>query len=55
MVLGYILAMGNSNFIFFAVLSATLLVGGIAIWLLGYETKDRSLEQIQSDLSGRSA
>jgi putative MFS transporter len=55
MALGYILATGGSNFMFFAVLSLTLLVGGVAILLLGYETKGRSLEQIQSDLSGRSA
>src|ERR1700761_3826652 len=53
--LGYILAANSSNFVFFAVLSATLLVGGLAMLLLGYETKGRSLEQIQTDLSGRSA
>jgi putative MFS transporter len=53
--LGYILAAGSSNFAFFALLSATLFVGGLAMLLLGYETKGRSLEQIQSDLSGRSA
>jgi MFS transporter, putative metabolite:H+ symporter len=52
--LGYILANGAGNFQFFAVLSATLLVGGLAMLLLGYETRGRSLEQIQSDLSARS-
>jgi putative MFS transporter len=52
--LGYILAVGSSNFTFFAVLSVTLLMGGVAMLLLGYETRGRSLEQIQSDLSGRS-
>ncbi len=54
MALGYILANGGGNFLFFAVLSATLLIGGLAMLLLGYETKGRSLEQIQSDLSARS-
>jgi putative MFS transporter len=52
--LGYVLASGVGNFSFFALLSATLLVGGLAMLLLGYETRGRSLEQIQSDLSGRS-
>src|SRR6202000_1919206 len=51
--LGAILADGAGNFPFFAVLSATLLVGGVAMLLLGYETRGRSLEQIQADLSGR--
>jgi MFS transporter, putative metabolite:H+ symporter len=55
MALGYILANGGGNFLFFAVLSATLLVGGFAMLLLGYETRGRSLEQIQFDLSSRSA
>jgi putative MFS transporter len=55
MALGYILANGAENFLFFAVLSVTLLIGGVAMLLLGYETKGRSLEQIQSDLSGRRA
>jgi putative MFS transporter len=54
MALGYILANGGGNFLFFAVLSATLLIGGLAMLLLGYETRGRSLEQIQSDLSARS-
>ena len=54
MALGYILASGAGNFLFFAALSATLLVGGFAMLLLGYETRGRSLEQIQSDLSARS-
>jgi len=53
--LGAILANGASNFTFFAVLSVTLLTGGISMLLLGYETRGRSLEQIQSDLSARSA
>jgi putative MFS transporter len=54
MALGYILANGGGNFLFFSVLSATLLIGGLAMLLLGYETRGRSLEQIQSDLSARS-
>jgi MFS transporter, putative metabolite:H+ symporter len=54
MALGYILANWGGNFLFFAVLSATLLIGGLAMLLLGYETRGRSLEQIQSDLSARS-
>jgi putative MFS transporter len=54
MALGYILANGGGNFLFFATLSVTLLIGGLAMLLLGYETRGRSLEQIQSDLSARS-
>lgn len=54
LVLGYVVASGVSNFGFFAILSATLFVGGIAMLLLGYETRGKSLEQIQADLSGRS-
>jgi putative MFS transporter len=53
--LGAILANGASNFMFFAVLSVTLLAGGLSMLLLGYETRGRSLEQIQSDLSAKSA
>jgi hypothetical protein len=41
--------------VFFAILSATLLVAAGAMLLFGYETRGRSLEQIQSDLSGRSS
>ncbi len=54
MALGYILANGGGNFLFFATLSVTLLIGGLVMLLLGYETRGRSLEQIQSDLSARS-
>jgi putative MFS transporter len=54
MALGAILANGASNFMFFAALSATLLVGGVSMLLLGYETRGRSLEQIQSDLRTKS-
>jgi putative MFS transporter len=53
LILGIVLASGAQNFAFFAILSATLLLAGIAMLLLGYETRGRSLEQIQSDLSGR--
>jgi len=52
--LGAILANGASNFMFFAVLSVTLLAGGFSMLLLGYETRGRSLEQIQVDLSAKS-
>lgn len=55
MALGAVLASGVGNFAFFAILSATLLVGGLAMLLLGYETRGRSLEQIQADLSGKGA
>jgi hypothetical protein len=40
---------------FFAVLSVTLLAGGFSMLLLGYETRGRSLEQIQVDLSAKSS
>jgi len=53
--LGAILANGASNFMFFAVLSVTLLAGGFSMLLLGYETRGRSLEQIQVDLSAKSS
>jgi len=55
MALGAILANGASNFMFFAVLSVTLLAGGFSMLLLGYETRGRSLEQIQVDLSAKSS
>ena len=54
LVLGAILASSQSNFVFFAAISAILIVGGTTMFFLGYETKGRSLEQIQSDLSARS-
>jgi putative MFS transporter len=54
-VLGLVLASGAENHVFFAILSATLLVGAGAMLLFGYETRGRSLEQIQSDLSGQTA
>jgi len=53
--LGAILASGANNFMFFAVLSVTLLAGGLSMLLLGYETRGRSLEQIQSDLTAKGA
>lgn len=53
--LGAILASGASNFMFFAVLSVTLLAGGLSMLLFGYETRGRSLEQIQSDLTAKGA
>lgn len=53
LILGFVLASGAQNFAFFAILSATLLLAGLAMLLLGYETRGRSLEQIQADLSGK--
>jgi putative MFS transporter len=51
--LGVVLASGAHNFAFFAILAGTLLLAGLSMLVLGYETRGRSLEQIQSDLSGR--
>jgi len=53
LVLGAALASGAQNFSFFLILAATLLLGGLAMLFLGYETKDRSLEQIQAELSAK--
>jgi MFS transporter, putative metabolite:H+ symporter len=53
LVLGAALASGAQNFSFFLILAATLLLGGFAMLFLGYETKDRSLEQIQAELSAK--
>ena len=52
-VLSSVLASGASNMTFFLILAATLLAGGFAMLLLGYETRGRSLEQIQLALSGK--
>jgi MFS transporter, putative metabolite:H+ symporter len=53
LVLGIILANSQSTFVFFAAISTMLFIGGVTMLFLGYETKGRSLEQIQSDLSAR--
>jgi MFS transporter, putative metabolite:H+ symporter len=53
MVLGLILANTQSHFVFFAAIAAMLFIGGMTMLFLGYETKGRSLEQIQFDLSAR--
>lgn len=50
--LGALLGMGAATYSFFAVLGVVLLVGGIGGYLLGYETKGKSLEQITNDLAG---
>jgi MFS transporter, putative metabolite:H+ symporter len=50
--LGALLGMGAATYSFFAVLGVVLLVGGIGGYLLGYETKGKSLEQITADLAG---
>ena len=51
--LGIVLASSHSSFVFFAAISAMMFVGGMTMLFLGYETKGRSLEQIQSQLSAR--
>ncbi len=50
-VLGSMLGAGAPGYAFFAVMSGVLLVGGIGGYLLGYETRGKSLEQITADLS----
>ncbi|MBN9074909.1 MAG: hypothetical protein BGN87_23280 [Rhizobiales bacterium 65-79] len=53
--LSSVLASGANNSTFFLILAVTLLAGGVSMLFLGYETKGRSLEQIQLDLSGKAA
>jgi putative MFS transporter len=49
--LGSLLGAGVPGYTFFAVMSGVLLVGGVGGYILGYETRGKSLEQITADLS----
>ena len=51
-VFGALLGIGASNYTFFAVMGVVLLVGGIGGYLLGYETRGKSLEDITAHLAG---
>jgi putative MFS transporter len=53
LVLGIFLANSQNYFVFFAAISTMLFIGGMTMLFLGYETKGRSLEQIQAELSAR--
>lgn len=50
-VLGSMVGAGAPGYAFFPVMSGVLLVGGVGGYLLGYETRGKSLEQITADLS----
>jgi putative MFS transporter len=50
-VLGALMGAGVLGYTFFAVMGSVLLVGGIGGYLLGYETRGKSLEQITADLA----
>jgi putative MFS transporter len=49
--LGSLLGAGVPGYTFFAVMGGVLLVGGIGGYLLGYETRGKSLERITADLA----
>jgi MFS transporter, putative metabolite:H+ symporter len=50
-VLGALLAVPGSSYRVFATMAASLLVGGLAVLVLGFETRGKSLEQISLELS----
>jgi putative MFS transporter len=52
-VLGALLAVPGSGYRVFVTMAASLLVGGVAVLLLGFETRGKSLEQISAELSNR--
>ncbi len=51
-VLGLLLASHPNSVVFFETLAGVLLVGAIAMFTLGFETRGKSLEQISASLSG---
>jgi MFS transporter, putative metabolite:H+ symporter len=50
--LGWLMGAGVSEYAFFEVLGGVLLIGSIGGYLLGYETRGKSLEEITAALSG---
>lgn len=50
-VLGMMLGAGATSYAFFAVMGTLLLIGGVAVLALGYETRGKSLERIAADLA----
>ncbi len=50
-VLGALLAVPGGGYQVFMTMAASLLVGGVAVLLLGFETRGKSLEQIAAELS----
>jgi putative MFS transporter len=50
-VLGAMLAMPGSGYRVFVTMSASLLAAGVAVMLLGFETRGKSLEQINAELA----
>lgn len=53
-VLGGMLAAGGSGYKLFATMGLSLLAGGVAVLLLGFETRGKSLEQIGLELRQKS-
>ncbi|MCJ2068502.1 MFS transporter [Methylobacterium sp. J-030] len=50
--LGWMLGSGAPNDAFFTALSVLLLIGGVGGYLLGYETRGKSLEAVTAELAG---
>ncbi|QEE40688.1 MFS transporter [Methylobacterium sp. WL1] len=50
--LGWMLGNGAPNYAFFTALGMLLLIGGVGGYLLGYETRGKSLEAVTAELSG---
>jgi putative MFS transporter len=50
--LGLLLASHPSSVVFFGVLAVVLLVGAVTMFTLGFETRGKSLEQINASLRG---
>lgn len=50
--LGWMLGSGAPNYAFFTALGVLLLIGGVGGYLLGYETRGKSLEAVTAELAG---
>jgi putative MFS transporter len=50
--LGWMLGNGAPNYAFFTALGVLLLIGGVGGYLLGYETRGKSLEAVTAELAG---
>lgn len=50
--LGWMLGSGAPNYAFFTALDVLLLIGGVGGYLLGYETRGKSLEAVAAELAG---
>jgi putative MFS transporter len=50
--LGLVLSVTTGSFVFFAIIGAVLIVGGLSAWLFCYETRGKTLETIAGELGG---